>query len=163
MQLCIIAAMSENRVIGRGGQLPWHLSADLKRFRARTSGHTILMGRKTFESIGRPLPDRRSIVLTHQANFGPDGVDVAHSFDQGLALAAGAQKLFVVGGASIYELALGRAVWLYLTLVHAYVEGDVCFPEIDWQEWQLAEDVRHEADARNSLPFSFRSFERRGG
>ena len=161
MQLCIIAAMSKNRVIGRGGQLPWHLSADLKRFRALTSGHTILMGRKTFESIGRLLPERRSIVLTHQANFRPTGADMAYSFDHALALAAGEQKLFVIGGASIYELALCRADWLFLTVVHAFVEGDVYFPDLQCQEWQLVEDIRHEPDARNSLPFSFRSFERR--
>ena len=162
MQLCIIAAMSENRVIGRAGQLPWHLSADLKRFRALTSGHAILMGRKTFESIGRPLPDRRSIVLTRQADFGPAGVEVAHSFEDALLLAAGEQKLFVIGGASIYEIALRRADRLFFTVVHACMEGDVYFPAFVCKDWQLLEDVRHEPDAKTSLPYSFRTFKRLG-
>ncbi len=160
MQLCLIAAMSDNRVIGRDGGLPWHLSADLKRFRALTNGHTILMGRKTYDSIGRPLPQRRSIVLTRRKDFDAAGVEVARSFNEALDMAAGDEKLFVIGGASLYELSLPRTKVLYLTRVHAVVEGDVWFPDFEERDWRLVEEQRYEADERNPLPFSFCVYER---
>jgi len=164
MQLCIIAAISENGVIGRGGDLPWHLSADLKRFRKLTTGHHILMGRKTWDSIGRPLPERTSIVITRQQNFQAPGAKVVRSLDQAIELSnkieGGDGKSFIIGGAQIYEAALPLAQRLYITRVHADVEGDIHFPQIDFSNWQLIEDERFEADERNPLPYSFRIYER---
>jgi dihydrofolate reductase len=156
----IFVAMSENRVIGRDGDLPWHLPADLKRFRALTTGHTIIMGRRTWQSIGRPLPQRRSIVLTGRSDFRPQSADVACSLDEALTLAAGDEEVFVIGGAALYRAALPSAERLYLTMIHAQVEGDVRFPEVDLESWQLVEDERHEADDRHLYPYSFRRYDR---
>ena len=162
MHICIIAAMSENRVIGRAGGLPWHLSADLKRTRQLTTGHALVMGRKTFESIGRPLPDRQSIVMTQQTSYRPPGVAVAHSFEQAMDLAADVEQLFVFGGHSIYRLALPRADRMYLTIVHVVLQGDVFFPHFDLSDWRLREGVRHESDAANPYPYSFQNYDRIG-
>ncbi len=157
--LCIIAAVSKNGVIGRNGQLPWHLSSDLKHFRVLTTGHTLIMGRKTYESIGRPLPQRRSIVLSRDDDFHADGVEIVRSFDEALASAADDIR-FVIGGAAIYSLALPRADRLHLTRVHATIEGDVRFPDFDPRNWRLTEDDRHEADDRNPYPYSFQRYDR---
>lgn len=153
--------MAENRVIGRGGTLPWHLPADMKRFKSLTTGHVIVMGRKTFESIGRPLPNRRHVVLTRNRRYQPEGASVVTSLSEALRLAEGEQEIFVVGGAEIYRLALPHADRLHLTIVHADVVGDACFPKIDWNEWTLLDDVRHAADEKHSYPYSFRRYERR--
>ena len=161
--LSIIVAMSENRVIGRDGGLPWHLPNDLKRFRALTVGHTIVMGRKTYESIGRPLPERRSIVVTRQPAFHPDGVEIARSFEAALELSGAEQQLFAVGGASIYRAALGRARRLYLTMVHATIEGDIYFPEYHDTDWVLGEDIRNDPDQRHVYTYSFRVYDRCAG
>ncbi len=141
MQISIIAAMAENGVIGRDGQLPWHLKADLQRFKRLTMGHTIIMGRKTWESIGRPLPGRRMVVVTRQNGYQAEGVQVAASLDDALALArlAGDEEAFIIGGAEIYRLALPLADRLYLTRVLAPVEGDTTFPEFDASHWRLVE------------------------
>ncbi len=162
MKVSIIAAMAENGVIGRGGQLPWRLSADLKRFKRLTMGHTVIMGRKTWESIGRPLPGRRMIVVTRQAGYRAEGIEVVGSFDEALAMAqsAGAEEVFVIGGAEIYRLALPRADRLYMTLVLAEVEGDAKFPLIDWDMWARADSESHESDAENEYPSLFYTFER---
>ena len=157
--LRIIAAVSENGVIGRDGQLPWHLSADLKRFRKLTVNHTLIMGRKTYESIGRPLPQRRNIVLSHREDFRPDGVQMVHSFEEALAT-AGADICFVIGGAMLYRLALPRADRLHLTRVHATFQGDVCFPDFDSNEWQLTEDDHHKADEQHPYAYSFQRYDR---
>lgn len=158
-----MVAMAENRVIGRDGALPWHLPADFKRLKRLTIGHTLVMGRKTFDSIGKPLPGRRSIVLTRDPAWHHPGVDVAHRFDDALAMAAaaGEDEIFVFGGAGVFRRALPRADRLYQTLVHAEVEGDVYFPPFDPADWQLVEDQRHPADPRHAYDYSFRRFERR--
>lgn len=166
MKLSLIVAMSENGVIGRGGELPWHLAADLRRFKRLTMGHAILMGRKTWESIGRALPGRTSIVITRQANFqtGEESVLIASDLDSALKIASRADceqdHLFIIGGAAIYETALPRADRLYLTRVHASVEGDVSFPPIDWQQWLLKDQSHHTADALNDHNYSFEMYER---
>lgn len=180
--------MARNGVIGRGGKLPWRLSADLKRFKALTMGHHLIMGRKTFESIGLPLPGRITIVLRRRASpydfefFGEGGkplrryggdpaelaadpagmlpLAVAHSLEEGLALAAGDEEVFVIGGAEIYSLALPRADRLYVTWVEAEVEGDTRFPEMDWSQWKLCSEERHSADAKNEYPFRFAVYDR---
>lgn len=166
MRLSVIVAMAENGIIGRDGELPWHLSADLRRFKRLTMGHAILMGRKTWESIGRPLPGRTSIVISRQPNYqtGDARVPVAGSLDDALQIASRADceqdQLFVIGGAAIYEMALSRANRLYLTRVQAELEGDVRFPTIDWKHWQLQEQSHHGADNLNDYPYTFELYER---
>ncbi len=159
MSLSLIVAVAENDVIGRDGGLPWRLSRDLKRFKKRTWGHTLLMGRKTWDSIGRPLPGRRSIVLTRQQDFSADGAQTASSLEQALQM-AGEEDVFVIGGAEIYRQALPLAEHLFLTRVHAEVEGDVLFPSVDWSQWRRLEEERFEADDRHEYPHSFLGFER---
>lgn len=161
MILSIIVAVSENNVIGKGGDLPWRLSADLRRFKAITMGHAMIMGRKTYESIGRALPGRTTIVLTRESEFEAPGCLVATSFDQALGLAGDATEVFIVGGSQIYELALPRAGRIYWTAVHTEVKGDVFFPDVDWSEWELREEERHSADDKNQFEFSFRVFQKR--
>jgi len=153
--------MAENGVIGRANALPWHLPNDLKRFKALTTGHSIVMGRRTFESIGRALPGRRTIVITRNPDFSAPDVELARSLDAALELTAGEDEVFVVGGAELYRAALPRADRLYLTLVHAEVRGDVRFPAWDPASWQLVEFVRFTTDQRHAYPYSFRRYERR--
>lgn len=166
MKLSLIVAMAENGVIGREGELPWHLSADLRRFKRLTMGHAIVMGRKTWESIGRPLPGRTSIIITTQADYqsGDPLTLVATSLDEALQKASHADcvqdQLFIIGGGTIYELAMPRIDRLYLTRVHATVEGDVSFPAIDWQQWELKEQSQHAADPLNDFPYTFEMYER---
>jgi dihydrofolate reductase len=160
MRLSIIVAMSENRVIGRGGRLPWHLPPDLKRFKALTTGHTIIMGRRTFESIGKPLPQRRSIVITRNPAWRAQGVEVANNLNQALAMAKNEDEVFVIGGAEIFHQALPQADRMYFTLIHADIEGDTYFPQIDLSQWRLEKEQHHEANAKNPHAFSFRVYER---
>lgn len=162
MTLSLIVALAENGTIGRDGQLPWRLPDDLRRFKQLTLGHTLIMGRKTFESIGRVLPGRTTLVLTRQADWSSPGVTVARDLDQALAVAGGDPEPFVVGGADIYRLALPRADRLYVTQLQAAVAGDTYFPPIDAAEWELIEESAHPADERHAFPFLFRVFARRG-
>lgn len=153
----LVWAMASNRVIGRDNALPWHLPADLKRFRMLTGGHYIVMGRKTFESFPKPLPDRTHIVVTQDRRYRPayDEVIVAHSIDDALTAARGDAEIFVIGGASIYEQTVTRADRLYVTLVHADVEGDAQFPVIDWRCWRQVKREDFPADARHAYAYSF--------
>lgn len=159
-RLSLIVAMARNRVIGRDGDLPWHLSADLKRFRKLTTGHAILMGRKTYDSIGRPLPQRRSIVITRNADYRPDGVETAGSLEDALSLVRGDSEAFIIGGGTIYEQALPLADRLYVTLVEAEIDGDTTFPAIDPSQWRLVSEETHEADAKNDWPYRFLIYDR---
>ncbi len=160
MTVALIAAKAENGVIGREGKLPWHLPADLKRFKALTTGHTIVMGRKTFESIGRLLPDRRTVIVTRNPNYHQEGATVVHHFDDAVAL-GDTEDIFVIGGAEIFRCALRHADRLYLTVVHSTPEGDVLFPDLDEDEWNLADDEYHEANGKNRYAYSFQRWERR--
>jgi dihydrofolate reductase len=162
MRVSIIAAQAENGIIGRAGQLPWRLKADLQRFKKLTMGHTVIMGRKTWESIGRPLPGRRMIVVSRQLGYQAEGVEVVTNLDDALALAqaAGEEEAFVIGGAEIYRLALPKAERLYITLVLAEVAGDTTFPEVDWETWARIESESHDADSDNEYPTLFYTFER---
>ncbi len=161
MKISVIAAMPENRVIGRDGALPWHLPADLARFKSITTGHTVIMGRKTFESVGQPLPNRRTIVITRNNDYQCAGIFIAHGLDEALDLAAHEDEVFILGGQAVYRIALPRADCLYLTIIHATIEGDTYFPTFDFDDWKLVEDERHEADDRHTYAFSFRRYERR--
>lgn len=161
MTISIIAALASNNVIGRGNRMPWHLSADLKRFKALTMGHHLIMGRKTFESIGRPLPGRTTIVVSRQGDFCASDVIVAASIDNALDVARGDGEIFIAGGAHVYEQMIHRADRMYLTRVHAEVEGDALFPDFDdVTEWSLVDSEHHEPDDKNPLPYSFLTYER---
>ncbi|MGI9427473.1 MAG: dihydrofolate reductase [Bythopirellula sp.] len=168
MKLSLIVAVSENNVIGRAGDLPWHLSADLQRFKRVTMGHVMVMGRKTWESIARPLPGRTSIVISRQADYetGFAEVPVAANLDEALAKARLLQQdrheAFVIGGARIYEMTLPRAQRLLLTRVHAEVDGDVYFPSVDWTQWNLVEEESAAADDKNDYAHTYQVFERAG-
>jgi dihydrofolate reductase len=160
MILSIIVAMARNRVIGQGGQLPWKLSADLQRFKRLTMGHPIIMGRKTYESIGKPLPGRRSIVISRNPNYRPEGAETVTSVEEAIQRAEVSDETFVIGGGEIYSLVLPRANRLYITAVDTESEGDTFFPVIDEQQWQLVEESSHPADDKNRFPMRFLVFDR---
>ncbi len=160
MTISLIVAMSRNRVIGRDNRLPWRLPADLRRFQHLTMGHCLIMGRKTYESIGRPLPGRTIIVLTRQANYAPPGVLVAHTLEEALALAQG-EEVFIAGGAHVYQQAVALADRLYLTLIEEDIAGDASFPPLNESEWQLVSDQPYDADATNPYPYRFLVYERK--
>lgn len=158
--LSIIVAMARTRVIGVGNRLPWRLPADLQRFKSLTMGHTLLMGRRTYQSIGRPLPGRTIVVLTHQRDFVADpGVLVAHTLDEALALAAG-PEVFIAGGEQIYRQTLPLAHRLYLTLIDADFVGDAYFPALDESDWELVSKECHEPSQANPYPYCFLVYER---
>jgi dihydrofolate reductase len=161
MTISILAIVASNGTIGRDNALPWHMATDLKRFKALTMGHHMIMGRKTFESLGgRILPGRPHIVVTRQ-ELNIDGIQVAHSIDEALALAAGDPEPFIVGGAEIYRQSLHRATRMYITQIHADVDGDTTFPEFDdVNEWKLVDREDFEADEKNDYPFSFLTYEK---
>lgn len=154
--ISLIWAMAENRVIGIDNRLPWHLPADLKRFRALTSGHHILMGRKTFESFPKPLPNRVHIVITRdQAYRPPHDCIVVHSIDEAFNVARQDSEIFIIGGASLYAQTVARADRLYLTLIHTNANGDAKFPEIDWGDWKEVRRQEVAADEKNPYACSF--------
>ena len=160
MIVSLVVAMAENRVIGRDGGLPWRLPDDLKHFKRLTVDHTVIMGRKTFDEVGRPLPNRRNVVISRNPAFRPDGVTVVPSLDEALALGASETEVFVIGGGEIYRQALLRADRVYLTLVHAAVEGDTTFPDFERSAWVLESEQFHPADDRHAYGFSFREYRR---
>ena len=157
----LIVAMAQNGVIGRDNALPWRLPEDLKRFRAFTLGKPILMGRKTFESIGRPLPGRVNLVLTRDRGWFAAGVIVVHSVEEALAQAGASEELVAIGGAEIYRLVLPFARRIYLTHVHADVPGDIYFPDFDPTQWVDVECRTHPADGEHAYPVTFVTLERR--
>ena len=165
MIVSIIAAMDRKRGIGVNNRLPWRLSADLKRFRELTMGHHIIVGRKTFESIGRPLPGRRMIVVTRDRNYKAEGCDLAHSVEDAINLARerGESEAFICGGAEIYARSIDVADRMYLTSVDAEVAADTFFPEFDEREWSERASFYQPADEKNQYPFTFRALVRRSG
>lgn len=162
MRISLIVAMSENRVIGREGKLPWRLSADLRRFKQLTMGHHLIMGRKTFESIGRVLPGRTSIVVSHQPDYQADGAIVASSLNEALDIVekSGDDEAFVIGGGEVYRQVLPAADRIYLTLVKATINGDTRFSDLDYSAWKLAASEDHPADEKNAYNYSFRTYDR---
>lgn len=163
MTVSLVAAVADNNVIGRDNKLPWYMPADLKFFKNLTMGHHVLMGRKTFDEIRKPLPGRVNVVITRQAQLNPEGVAIARSVDEAISKAEAAHdpEIFVIGGAEIFRQALPRANRMYLTRIHFEPEGDTFFPEFDdVNEWKLV-DVEHcEADEKNPYPYSFLTYER---
>ncbi|MDX3913484.1 MULTISPECIES: dihydrofolate reductase [Olivibacter] len=153
----IIVAASKNNAIGKNNELLWHMPADLKFFRKTTSGHTVIMGRKTFESVGEALPKRRNIVITRQANFQADNIEVVNSLEEALAACEHEkEEIFIVGGAQIYEQAMSLTDRIYLTRInHDFQDADTFFPEINDEEWQLEEVEHHESDEKNPYDYSF--------
>jgi len=163
MTITLIAAMARNRVIGRDNGLPWRLPDDMKFFMRSTVGRTVLMGRRTFESLpGGPLKNRRNVVLTRRTDYRPEGCEVVHSVGETLAR-YGDGELMVAGGAEVYRLFLPYADRMLLTEVEAEVEGDAFFPEWDPAEWTLVSSERHPADERHAWPFAFNTYVRRPG
>ena len=160
MKLSLIVAMDKNRVIGIDGDLPWKLSSDLKYFREITMGKPIIMGRITHESIGRPLPGRQNIVVTRNPDFKAEGCDVVSSIDAALELVKEEDEVMMIGGATLYVDILPRADLLYLTEVHAEVEGDTWFPEIQADQWLEKSRARFSADDKNQYDHSFVVYER---
>jgi dihydrofolate reductase len=160
-QIVLIVAMARDRVIGKDGQLPWHLSADLKRFKALTMGHPIVMGRKTYDSIGRALPGRRNIVVSRNEKLIVTGAERASSLQDALDLAAHAERTFVIGGEQIYRLALPLADRIELTEIDISVAGDAWFPEIDRDHWNEKQRESHN-DPASGLRYDFVTMERVG-
>lgn len=167
--LAIIVAAAENGVIGRENAMPWHLPDDLRHFKRVTMGKPIVMGRKTFASIGRPLPGRTNIVITRNPEFQADGVVVVSSLEEGLRVAElnarrdGADEVVVIGGAQIYAAALPLADRIYMTEIHASVEGDAVLPPIDWTQWREVSRERHAAQPPQRYAFSFVCYQRSAG
>lgn len=152
--ISLIVAVSTNNVIGADGDLPWRLSDDLKRFKAVTMGKPIVMGRKTYESIGRPLPGRQNIVITRQDDFTADGCDVVQSTAEAVDVAEDADEIMVIGGSEIYAAFLPLAERIYLTRVHTEVEGDAFFPPLNKEEWRESASESYEADDSNNYAYT---------
>ena len=168
MRICIVVAMAENRTIGRAGDLPWRISADLKQFKELTVGHPVIMGRNTFQSIGRPLADRTNIIITRNRGFETDGVEITHSLDSALdlgrdiAIHNGVDDVMVAGGGAIYAIAMAEANRVYMTEVHRAYDGDTVFPELDDNIWQVISRERHEPETHNGPAFSFLVIDKSG-
>lgn len=162
MKISLIVAMASNRAIGINGQMPWHLSADLKRFKKITMGSPVIMGRKTFEAIGRPLPGRANIIVSRNRNYRQAGCQVCTDIAEALALHADKDEVFVIGGASLYQACLPNADLLYLTVIDKAFAGDTYFPEIQSQHWRELERQEIENDETVDFPYRFLKLERIG-
>ncbi|MEY3932932.1 MAG: Dihydrofolate reductase [Pseudomonadota bacterium] len=157
-KLSIIVAMSSNHVIGVNNTLPWHLTEDLKYFKSLTTGHTIIMGRKTYQSIGRPLPHRRNIVISRNTETSYEGAEVVHSIEDAISISKNDKEVFVIGGADIYKQALNQVDYLYITEIKKSFSGDAFFPEIDKSKW--SEISREDHATADGLEFSFVSYQK---
>ncbi len=164
MIISLIAAMDKNRLIGSGNTLPWHLPADFRHFKEVTMGKPVIMGRKTYESIGRPLPGRLNIVVSRH-NFKADGIEAADSIDSALELAIkhapGCNEIMIIGGANFYEQMLAHCQRMYLTHVDAECEGDAWFPAFDASDWTITKEEAHAADEQNNYGFRIVHYERK--
>ena len=161
--LKILVAFDENRVIGKNNSLIWHLPADLKRFKTLTTGHVIIMGRKTFESIGKPLPNRTTIVISRQADLQIEGAIIAHSVEEAILKAKSITRedIFIVGGAEIYALSLALADQILVTQLHDIFDGDAYFPEIPSESWEVTENERGITDEKNAYQYSYITYSRK--
>jgi len=153
--LSLIVAMDENRLIGNDNQLPWRLPADLAFFKRTTMGKPIIMGRKTFDSIGRPLPGRRNIVITRDPEFSAEGCEVVHGIEAALAGCSDHDEIMLIGGATLYEQTLDQVSCMYVTRIHHSFSGDTWFPEFDDRRWRISEQQDFDPDQSNSFAYSF--------
>ncbi|OZB33896.1 MAG: hypothetical protein B7X47_02740 [Ferrovum sp. 34-44-207] len=158
--LAMIVAMSENRVIGKNNTLPWHLPADLAFFKKTTLGHPVIMGRKTYLSIGRLLPGRRNLILSHDTTYHVANAEVYSSVKEAIDSCHLAEKIFIIGGAELFNNTLNITDDLYLTLIHAQIDGDTYFPEINPQQWQVKSITKHAKDEKNQYALSFIHYHR---
>ncbi len=162
MILSAIVAISNNNVIGKDNELPWYLPADLKYFKKITINHPVIMGRKSYEAIGQPLPKRTNIVLTQDPYYLSSNILIAHSIEEALALAYDLEsdEVFVIGGAMIFEICLPLLDRLYITEIHADFDGDTFFPDWNREEWNLISEEHHSSDKKNEFDYSFKIYER---
>ena len=165
MKLLLIAALGNNNVIGNNNQLMWHMPADLKHFKNLTMGHTLIMGRKTFESMGKPLKGRETIVVTKKDNYTAHGCRVANSISEAIKMVKDQKDVFVAGGEEIYRqtIDLYQTRRLYITRIYGNFEGDAFFPEINPDKWELIEMEEHEPDEKNKFPYAFLTYKKRTG
>lgn len=161
LKITLIVAAAENNAIGKNNTMLWHLPDDFKYFKNKTIEHSVIMGRKTFDSLDKALPDRRNIVLTRDENWSAEEVDVANSMNEVLTYCRDEREIFVIGGGDIYKQALPLAQTILLTRVHANFEADAYFPTFSDAEWTLTSSERHETDARHAYAFTFEAWERR--
>ena len=158
--ISIIVAIGENRAIGKDNQLIWHLPADLKRFKLLTMGHAMIMGRKTFDSIGKALPGRTTVIVTRQKDLEKENCLVVDSLEQAIALCKNDTEIFIIGGAQIFEHALPLTDKIYLTRIHQSFDGDVFFPAFESDDWKITFREDHKADEKNKYDYSFIDYER---
>lgn len=161
LHISILVAMAKNRVIGRSNRLPWHLPADLKHFKFLTMGQNIVMGRKTYESIGKPLPGRTNVIITRQTDYKVPGAMVAHSLEDALMICTGHSENFIIGGEKIYRQALNKCQRMYITEIQRDFVGDTFFPEFDRNEWEETQRDRYIAENEDNLEYHFVVLERR--
>ena len=161
MNISIVVAISQNNAIGKNNQLLWHLPADLKHFKEITSGNCIIMGRKTYDSIGRPLPNRRNVVITRNKALKIEDVEVVTSLEDAISLCENEKEIFIIGGAEIYKEALALTDTIYLTTVHQHYDADAFFPEIKSEDWLEIDSESHKADEKNKVDYTFSTLKRR--
>lgn len=159
--LTIIAAVAQNNALGKDGDLVWHLPDDFKRFKALTTGHHIIMGRKTFESFPKPLPNRTHVVITRNKDYHKAGCVVVHNLEDALKIAEDDSQPFIIGGGEIYKLALSKTQKIELTRIHETYEADAFFPELDLNNWNLINETFHEADERHEAAFTYLTYVRK--
>ena|SRR5690554_1682886 len=157
----IIVAAAQNNAIGKKNSLLWHMPEDLKFFKKTTSGHTVIMGRKTFESVGKLLPNRRNIIISRQKDYKVEGAEVVHSLDEALSICNTDEENFIIGGAEIYSLAMDKVDRIYFTLIYNEFEADAFFPPILQDLWQLVSESYHSADNKNPHDYNFMIYERK--
>ncbi len=161
MKISMIAAASENNVIGKNNELVWHMPADFRYFKEKTKDHIILMGRKTFESLGKPLKYRTNVVISSKADYKPEGTEKFDSLDEALkwSVDQNDEEIFIIGGASVYKQAMSKANRIYLTRIHGEFEGDTHFPDIG-DDWKLVSSVKNKADEKNPYDYTFLVFDK---
>lgn len=159
--IAIVVAAAKNGAIGKDNRLLWHLPDDLKFFKRVTTGHPVLMGRNTYEAIGKPLPNRRNIIITRRNDFSAEGCEIAHSIEDALQLVDGDEEIMIVGGADIYQQILPETDRVYLTIVDAEPEADRYFPELMPDEWTLVDDIPHEKDEKHAYSFRIQTWDRK--
>ncbi|MGJ1323818.1 dihydrofolate reductase [Sphingobacterium faecium] len=161
LKITLIVAATENNVIGKGNKMPWYLPNDLKYFKKNTLEHSVVMGRKTFESLGKPLPDRRNIILTRDMTAKSDEVDIANSFQEVLNYCRDEREIFIIGGGEIFKQTLPFADKVLLTRLHTTIEGDAYFPDLPAQEWELESEEKHVKDEKHAFDYSFQVYVRK--